>query len=130
MGRLLPTLSRYTLIGVASVAANNAILLAGDAMGVHYAASTLVCFFLIGGMAYLGHANITFEATHSLWGYLRYCATQATGIVLTLVLLHGMIDRLSWPMLVAAPAVSLAMFAYTFLATRWAVLYRSAPSQN
>ncbi|MEO1729837.1 MAG: GtrA family protein [Pseudomonadota bacterium] len=130
MRSLLPTLSRYTLIGIASVAANNVILIAGDALGVHYAFSTLLCFFLIGALAYIGHANITFEASHSLMGYLRYCATQAFGLLLTLVMLHGMIDRLYWPIWVAAPAVSIAMFVYTFLATRWAVLYRGAQSQG
>lgn len=121
--RLLPVLSRYSVIGIASVLANNIILITGAMLGVHYVASTLVCFFLIGALAYIGHANITFSANHSFSGYLRYCATQGIGLGLTLAILFVMIDLLFWPIWVAAPVVSALMFLYTFAATRWAVTY-------
>ncbi|MFU7527855.1 GtrA family protein [Qipengyuania sp. ASV99] len=120
---LIPVLSRYSIIGIASVLANNVILIAGHMLGVHYAISTLVCFFLIGALAYVGHANITFAARHSIAGYARYCGTQAFGLCLTLAILFVMIDLLAWPIWISAPLVSALMFVYTFIATRWAVTY-------
>lgn len=120
---LIPVLSRYSIIGIASVLANNFILIAGDQLGVHYAVSTLVCFFLVGALAYLGHANVTFAAGHSIAGYARYCGTQGFGLCLTLAILFVMIDVLAWPIWIAAPLVSALMFVYTFIATRWAVTH-------
>lgn len=121
--RLLPIFSRYAAVGVISVALNNIILIAGDALGLHYVASTLACFFVIGGLAYLAHTNITFEVSRSLIGYLRYCATQVTTLALTLGMLHIAIDQLAWSIWIAAPIVSVAMLLFNFIATRWAVIY-------
>ena len=121
----LPVLSRYTVIGVLSVLANNVILIAGEMIGLHYAVSSVVCFLVIGALAYVAHAQITFSAESTFIGYLRYCGTQLFGLVLTLALLAAMIDLLEWQMWIAAPVLSVAMLVYTFIATRWAVLYKA-----
>ncbi len=117
----LRTISRYTIVGLVCVALNNVILIGGEAMGIHYAIATVICFFFVGGLAYATHADYTFEAGRSWLGYGRFLGTQTLGLVLTLAILFVLSDGLGLSIWIAAPTVTIIMFIYQFLATRWAV---------
>ncbi len=124
MPTLFKHISRYTLVGLVCVGLNNIILIAGDQMGFHYAVLTLVCFILVGAIGYAAHASFTFEASWSVGGYTRYLMAQGMGLAITLLLLFLMVEKAGWPMWVCAPVVTILMFFYHFVSTRWAVLFK------
>lgn len=115
------TLPRYTLVGLICVGLNNIILIGGDAIGLHYSVLAVICFLFVGGLAYVTHADFTFVTKRSWTGYFRFLGTQTLGLLLTIVILFVLSDQLMLSVWIAAPAVTIIMFAYQFITTRWAV---------
>jgi len=118
MASSIPT---YLVIGAICIALNNAILIGGDLLGFHYAATVLVCYVLVGAFAFLCHARLTFGRAPTWHGYARFQATQGAGTLVTLAILFLASDVVGLPMWFAAPIATLVMVAYNFLSTRWAV---------
>lgn len=124
--RLAHTLSRYAIVGIVCVALNNVILIAGEAIGIHYAWSAVFCLIAVGGLAYLAHVHFTFRASRSWMGYVRFLGTQGASLALTLLALFLLCDVAGLPVWGAAPITSVMLFAVQFLSTRWAVVTRHA----
>ena len=113
---------RYTIVGAICAAIYNGMMIAGDALGVHYAVSTGVAFVIIVLTGYTLHCLYTFSEKLSVRGFVRYTG----GMLLTLpVSLGGMYllrDLAHLPMWFASPFLTVAMFCWNFVATHWAVV--------
>lgn len=120
------TLWRYIIVGIACVVLNNAILIGGENLGIHYVISAIICFIFVGGLAYLAHANFTFDSKNSWTGYFRFLGAQSLGLILTIILLYILSEQFSFPIWIAAPVTTITIFVYQFLSTRWAILANRA----
>jgi putative flippase GtrA len=67
---------RYVVVGGLCAGLYNVVMIAGDWLRFHYAASTLVAFVLIVLVGYTLHCLYTFSEQLSLRGLLRYSAAM------------------------------------------------------
>lgn len=100
---------------------NNAILIAGDWLSVHYAVLLVVCYFTSSSVGYVYHSRITFNRTMSGGGYANFVAGVWLGLPVSYALIALMTDWLGWPMGIAAPVMTLIMFAYHYGVARLAI---------
>ncbi len=112
--------ARYLVVGAVSAAANNVIMIAGDAAGMNYWAAVLLTFLVV-PPSYIAHTLWVFGVRASWAAFGRYVAGTISSflvMVLAIGLLRGV---LLLPMVVAAPIATIAMVLYNYLMTRWAV---------
>lgn len=122
------TSARYLAVGAICAAANNVIMIAGDAAGMHYWAAVLLTFLVV-PPSYMAHALWVFGVRISWAAFAHYVAGTISSfgvMVLTIGLLRGV---LLLPMVAAAPIATVAMVLYNYLMTRWAV-YRGDSRQT
>lgn len=108
---------------------SNAILIGGDAAGLPLLAGVLLSW-LGGGLAgYLWHSGVTYREPFSAAACLRFLTGALGGIPLAWAALWLTSEGLGWPMWLAAPAATVALFCYHYLnalvAIRWRRLVRS-----
>lgn len=113
---------RYVLIGGLCALLHNAIMIGGDAAGLHYAASLVISFMVVVVVGYLLHAGFTFRAPLSGAAFVRYAIPMATNYPLTLAGLFVLCDLAGLSVRLAAPALTIFMFALNYLFSRWAIL--------
>jgi putative flippase GtrA len=112
--------ARYLVVGAVSAAANNVIMIGGDAAGMHYWVAVLLTFMVV-PPSYIAHALWVFGVRTSWAAFGHYVAGTISSflvMVLTIGLLRGV---LLLPMVAAAPIATLVMVLYNYLMTRWAV---------
>lgn len=112
---------RYAMVGICSALAYNVILVAVHALGAHYLAAALAAFIVVVLGAYCAHAAFTFQVASGLSGLLRFVGTQILGFPISAAILAVLVDGASLPVWIATPIATLLLFAYNFLAARWAV---------
>ena len=116
---------RYVLVGALCAGLYNVIMIAGDAVGVHFVASTCVAFVVNVLVGYTLHCRFTFSEPMTWRGLARYTAAMLLNLPLSFAgiwLLHGV---LKLPMWAAAPLVTAFLFAWNYVATHWAVVTRA-----
>jgi putative flippase GtrA len=115
---------RYVLVGALCAGLYNLIMIAGDRLGVHYVASSLVAFVVNVLVGYVLHCRFTFSEPMSLGGLARYTAAMLLNLPLSIAgvwLFHGV---LKLPMWIASPLVTGFLFGWNYVATHWAVVTR------
>lgn len=117
-------LSPYAAIAALCVALHFAVMMTGDAIGVHYVFSTTVSFVLCVLVGYALHSRYTFSVPPRSSGLARYTTAMALNFPLSIVTVWFFHDLLSQPMMVAAPASTLTAAIYNFLSSRWAITGR------
>lgn len=115
---------RYLVIGAVCAVLNNVILIGGDAAGLHYAACVLLTFVLVLPASYLAHACWTFDVPLSWIAFGRFVAGSIASLFVASFAVWTFRGLLLMPMAVAAPLATVAMTAYNFVMTRWAVRWR------
>ncbi len=121
-GRIGP----YGLIAALCALANFVILVAGDRIGLHFVVSISVSFVVCVLIGYLLHSRFTFEARADWAGLARYTGAMSLNYPLSIVAVWFFSELLALPMLIAAPASTLALTLYNFFSSRWAILGRTA----
>jgi putative flippase GtrA len=116
------TTTRFATVGLTCAATHNIILLAGDALGLHYAVSLVVSYAVVVLLGYGLHSRFTFRQAADAASFWRYALGMAANYPLTLLLLFLMCDVAGWPVAIAAPLATVLLFAANFLASRWAIL--------
>ena len=123
--------ARYLVVGATCAIANNIILIAGDAAGLHYWSAVLLTFVLMVPPSYVAHASWVFGVRASWPAFGRYVAGTLSSLVVAALAIGLIRGVLLLPMVVAAPIATIAMVLYNYLMTRWAVYRghgRAAPS--
>jgi putative flippase GtrA len=123
------TSARYLVVGVVCAAANNVIMIAGDAAGMHYWVAVLLTFLIV-PPSYVAHALWVFRVRKSWAAFAHYVAGTISSfgvMVLAVGLLRGV---LMLPMIAAAPIATVAMVLYNYLMTRWAVYRGGSPATS
>jgi putative flippase GtrA len=115
---------RYTIVGAICAAIYNGMMIAGDALGVHYAVSTGVAFVIIVITGYALHCLYTFSEKLSVRGFLRYGAAMLLTLPISLGGMFLLRDLAHVPMWFASPFLTAAMFCLNFVAAHWAVVTR------
>ena len=116
---------RYVVVGALCAGLYNLIMIAGDALGVNFVASTCLAFVVNVLVGYTLHCRFTFSEAMSWRGLARYTAAMLLNLPLSIVgiwLLHGAV-RL--PMWLASPLLTAVLFAWNYIATHWAVVTRA-----
>lgn len=110
------------LVGILCAGLHNAIMLGGDWAGLHYVFSTFLSLGVVGLVGYLAHSRWTFQGidgnSRSLAGY--YLIVSAN-LPLSLAGMFLMVDVIGTSVAIAAPAVTVTLFAWNYLATHWAM---------
>ena len=113
---------RYTVVGAICAAIYNGMMIAGDALGVHYAVSTGVAFVIIVITGYALHCLYTFSEKLSMRGFARYTAAMLLTLPFSLGGMFLLRDVAHLPMWFASPFLTGVMFCWNFVAAHWAVV--------
>jgi len=112
---------RYLAVAASCAAGYNTTMIAGDLAGLHYLQSSVISFVLIGLWGYALHAHFTFRESMSLRSLVRYTAAMAANFPLSIALLFALCDLMGLAVAIAAPVTTMALFAWNFIASRWAI---------
>ena len=116
---------RYALVGALCAGLYNVIMIAGDALGVNFVASSVFAFVVNVALGYTLHCRFTFSEPMTVRGLARYTAAMLLNLPLSIGgvwLLHGVVRA---PMWLASPVVTALLFIWNYVATHWAVVTRA-----
>jgi putative flippase GtrA len=122
------TQSRFAAVGLTCAALHNLIMITLGHLQVHFAISTAISFVLVALTGYALHVRITFAERASVRSLLRYVFAMSANYPLTVALLFLLCDLAKLSINLAAPLATLAMFAWNYTASRWAIHANGAPS--
>lgn len=113
-------IGRFFTVGFACALLHNAIVIAGDWAGLHYAASLSCSLVIVGVLGYRLHTSWTFPwATRSPMSFARYAAIVSASYPVSLAGMFLFVDRLRLPVPVATPTVTILLAGVSFFANRW-----------
>lgn len=116
---------RFLGVGLACAVLHNVIMIAGDAAGWHYAASSVVSLVVVTVFGYQLHSRWTFsDAVRSQTSFWRYAVTVSANYPLSLLGLFVFVDLLGVSVPVASLVVTVILLAFNFTANRWALRVR------
>jgi putative flippase GtrA len=118
-------LGPYGLIAGTCVLANFFILVVGDHVGLHYVVSTSISFVVCVVLGYVLHSRFTFPAPIAWEAFARYTLAMSMNYPLSIIAVWFFHELLSLQMIFAAPAATLALTAYNFVSSRWAISHRT-----
>jgi putative flippase GtrA len=114
--------ARFLTVGLTCASLHNVILIAGHALGLHYVAASIVSFAIVVVVGYALHSAWTFPgAKRGRTSFVRYALSMSANFPLFVAGLFVLVDLAGLPVPMAAPAVTVAMFAFNFFATRLAL---------
>ena len=119
---LLPSLLRFSGVSAVCLLLHNLIMIAVDAVGLDYVVATLLSYAVVVVVGYQLHSAYSFRTTRNRSGFARYALAMAGNLPAQWILLWLLIGRFGLPMPIAAPLSTLALTAYNFLVSRWALL--------
>ena len=122
--RFLRQIGPYGMISALCAGLHLSIVLAGEAIGVHYAVSSLVSFAACLAVGYPLQSWFAFKVAPSWPALARYAAAMSLNYPLSTAAIWLFHDVVGWRMLLAAPAATVSLTAYNFLSSRWAVTHR------
>ena len=117
----LPTGVKFLIVAAVCALAHNVIMIALDAMGVHYAASNVVSYVVCVSIGFVLHAGWTYRQTLTWQAFARYATPMLANYPASVALMFLAIDIAHLPMIIAAPVTTLCMFIWNFATTRWAL---------
>lgn len=115
---------RYTLVGALCALAHNAIMIGGDAAGLHYFPATILSFLLVTPLGFALHCRFTFREPTSVDRFLRFASGIAAGYPLSLALMALFCSGLGLKVIIAAPLATLLLFVFNYLSAHWAIVRR------
>jgi putative flippase GtrA len=120
---------RFFTVGLVCALLHNAIMIGGDWIGLHYVASSFVSFAIVVAVGYLLHTGWTFPAAaRGRTPFARYALTMAANLPLSLAGMFVAVDLAGLPVSIAAPAITVVLAAFNFVAGRWSL--RAAQSRR
>jgi putative flippase GtrA len=124
-------LGRFFSVGLACALLHNAIMIGGDWLGLHYVASNVVSFAVVVVVGYVLHSGWTFpDAVRDHASFARYTFSMAANLPLSLAGMFAFVDLAGLPVSLAAPAVTVVLAAFNYLAGRWSLRAASGASRR
>ena len=117
---------RYLLVGIACAVLHNAIMIGGDALGMHYLASSLVSYLVVVLSGYQLHSRFTFGRDRSAGSLMRYAAGMATNYPGSIASMFVLCDLAGFSVALAAPVTTAVLFAWNFATSAWAITGKAA----
>jgi len=117
---------RYLVVGATCAVLHNVIMIAGDVLGLHYVASTLVSFVIVVLCGYGLHSTFTFGRELSLSSLRRYALGMAANLPGSIVLMFVFCSLAGIPVTIAAPATTVILFLWNFAMSHWAIVANPA----
>src|SRR5262245_29723987 len=115
-------LGRFLSVGLACAALHNAIVIVGAWLGMHYAVSALASFAIVVLFGYWLHTAWTWPGTErGRVSLARYALTMSANLPLFIAGMFVFVDLAGVGVPVAAPAVTVLLFAFNFVGSRWAL---------
>lgn len=118
------TRTRYLFVGGTCAALHNAIVIGLDRLAIGYVVASAVSFVVVVLVGYLLHTALTYQAPRSPATLARYTVAMAANYPLVVALLFVMVTLAGVPVFLAAPAGTVILFGWNFLASRWAIVRR------
>jgi putative flippase GtrA len=116
------TAARALTVGLICALLHNAIVIAGDFAGLHYAVSLTISFAIVVVVGYWLHSGWTFRgAQRGGASFARYALVASANYPASLVGMFLLVDLLGMPVPLASPLLTVALFAVNFLGNRWAL---------
>ena len=113
---------RALVVGGALALLYNALMIAGDWIGLHYAVSSAPTFVIMVLVGYWAHSAWTFKgAERSGASFGRYVLVALANLPLSLAGLFVFVDLIGLPVPIASPIVTVLMFVANLLGNRWAL---------
>ncbi len=113
---------RALAVGFFCALLHNAIMIAGDWVGLHYAISLIYSFCIVVVVGFLLHSGWTFRgAERSGATFLRYVVVASANYPVSLAGLYVFVDLAGLPVAIASPIVTVLAFALNFVGNRWAL---------
>jgi putative flippase GtrA len=113
-------LARYLTVGLACMFLHIAIMIAGDAVGLHYVVSSVVSLVIVTGLGYSLHISWTYpRAERGAPSFTRYLVLVGSNFPLSLAGLFVFVDLLGIAVPIAAPAVTVILVGFNYVASRW-----------
>jgi putative flippase GtrA len=113
---------RYLLVGITCAVLNNAVMIGGDVLGLHYVACSLASYVVVVLWGYALHATFTFGQPLSWRSLIRYAASMATNLPGSIVLMFVFHDIVGLAVVAAAPAMSAILLLWNFAMSSWAIV--------
>ncbi len=115
-------IGRFFTVGLGCALLHNVVMIAGDWAGLHYVVSSLMSFAIVVVVGYLLHSGWTFPGSaRGGVPFARYALTMAANLPLSLFGMWAFVDLAGIAVPLAAPAVTVLLALFNFLAGRWAL---------
>ena len=119
---MMRQLGPYSAIAGLCAALNVGVMIAGDAIGLHYPLSAALSFGLCVCLGYTLHCQWTFRTERRLEGLARYTAAMSMNYPLSVFSIWAFYDLAGLRMFIAAPLSTGATMGLNFVLSRWAIV--------
>ena len=122
--------ARALAVGLACALVHNAIMIAGDWVGLHYAVSLVFSFLIVVVLGYRLHSGWTFTAAvrgRSSFG--RYAVVASANYPMSLLGMFVLVDLIGFSVPGASPLLTVLLFGMNFLVNRWALRAGATPDR-
>lgn len=117
--------ARALTVGLICALLHNAIVIAGDFAGLHYALSLTISFAIVVVVGYWLHSGWTFRgAKRGGSSFGRYVLVASANYPASLAGMFLLVDMMGLPVPLASPLLTVLLFAVNFLGNRWALRAR------
>jgi len=118
-------LARYLTVGLTCMLLHIAIMIAGDAVGLHYVVSSVVSLVIVTAVGYVLHSSWTYpRAERGAPSLTRYLLLVGGNFPLSLAGLFVFVDLLGVSVPIAAPVLTVFLVGFNYVASRW--VFRAA----
>lgn len=117
---------RYMLVGLICAAIYNAIIIAGDMLGIHYMITLVVSVLILAPTAYTLHSLFTFERGMERMLFLRFAGAMLAAFPINFALMVLLVSGLGLRVPVATLLCTGLLFGWNYLSARWAIVPRRA----
>ena len=114
--------ARALTVGLICALLHNAIVIASDFAGLHYALSLTISFAIVVLVGYWLHSGWTFKgAQRGGSSFARYVLVASANYPASLIGMFVLVDLIAMPVPLASPLLTVLLFAVNFLGNRWAL---------
>jgi putative flippase GtrA len=118
---------RFFTVGLACALLHNAIMIAGDRIGLHYAVSSVASFVIVVVVGYRLHSGWTFSGVpRDGTSFARYVVMASANLPLSIAGMFVFVDLAGLSVPVAAPFMTVLLAMFNYAGSRWALRVRRA----